>query len=42
LKQRIAARAFLYYASHVEQNGPLSSRLGTFLKTAGESGFENS
>lgn len=31
LKQLIAARAFLYYASHVEQNGPLTKRLKSFL-----------
>ncbi len=31
LKQLIAARAFLYYASHVEQNGPLTKRLREFL-----------
>lgn len=33
LKQLIAARAFLYYASHVEQNGALTERLKTFLKS---------
>lgn len=31
LKQLIAARAFLYYASHVEQNGALTKRLKAFL-----------
>lgn len=31
LKQQIAARSFLYYASHVEQNGALTKRLKEFL-----------
>jgi len=31
LKQEIAARSFLYYASHVEQNGALTQRLKNFL-----------
>lgn len=31
LKQRIAARAFLYYASHVEQNGALVKRTRDFF-----------
>jgi hypothetical protein len=33
LKQQIAARAFLYYASHVEQNGALTKRLKEFLRS---------
>ena len=36
LKQLIAARAFLYYASHVEQNGALTKRLKTFLVSLDE------
>lgn len=32
LKQKIAAQAFLYYASHVEQNAPLARRVIDFLK----------
>jgi len=31
LKQRIAARSFLFYASHIEQNGPLSRRVREFM-----------
>jgi len=31
LKQRIAARSFLYYASHVEQNAALSNRIRAFI-----------
>jgi len=37
LKQLIAARAFLYYASHVEQNGALTKRLKAFLISVVES-----
>lgn len=33
LKQRIAARSFLYYASHVEQNASLSNRIRAFVAT---------
>lgn len=32
LKQRIATQAFLYYASHVEQNAALTGRIHAFLR----------
>jgi hypothetical protein len=35
LKQRIAAQAFLYYASHVESNSSLTGRIREFLNVAG-------
>jgi len=41
LKQLIAARAFLYYASHVEQNGPLTKRLKDFMTSLSETGSEH-
>ena len=38
LKQRIAARSFLYYASHVEQNASLSNRIREFVAKLADAG----